>query len=1613
MSIEVMHVAEDISVLPYISLFHKVILSAANYNQITRSDSQSYNEKNCLHCAIIMKGPPMIICGLHYNLTMKTKIIRYSFPKLSYPRVKSSKRHRYFPKTRGSAMRHVGTLFDCEKEVARMVMEKKTYVRPANYYDSSSYLQFEGTIMAIIYKLFSLFSRMPFVGVEMYDALKAELVELSIKLATIAQRDMFAENQATVIRDSCLKLANMADKIIQEYSDPLIIQPASLLVATVKKKTDEELGVILSTSYHGVHQISGVRALSPAHQCGKLQEGDEIVQVNYQIVVGWALPKVTALMQENPIEVLLTLKKRPRHANSLSQIYFKPFRLPSKKRTYSPWGSSAVNSPIQSIPNLQLIKSFDKVIIKPIAHTEPPVYKSPTPPPILDITTSTVSPSPPHSEEVNETLSSPEEDFSSDLEDDPFMSESELGGSPLSVRLYHPKPRSSVQRRATIPGATVRPTLSFQQLLQDVRRSQLGTSTGVNDTSLPNADFFRSSNEERIKRPNTCIGTEKRPLSDDKEHTKIENIQEEEEKVKNDKDVFNELNTSESCFQKKVNHSDKNCSIKIADTEITVDKNQENKIVKNVIPLPPRKPTTYNTVSSVNNSTYPSTTPKKISEDSSLSAAVKIKMGVSSPEIKRHVQERTRKFSEDRPKLDKSHSTPAYDESAYDESESNDILIIRSAKEGSPDMCNSSVSRSSSNASSVAAPSPTFREKINKFEAKIIIGNRRISCRELGPGDQQGWLHRRRDSKGFLLSHRWERRWFILKKNYLYGYRDKEAIRADSLIFLPGFHVCPASDVKSKKFAFKIYHTSGATFYFACDTSEERSRWMSQMGLSAISTAIPQKQPRSNGGDKDGYFSETDDELDDRQISPSHSGKQSIRISPGKESSMSSLWRGSSGSPSRGSAPSRTSPLGSLGSSLGSLGTTKAQRLAFLQTPKEPQQPVPTASFRSYRRVAEGSKRSTSTSDLRAAPKSPEASDNTCGTVRVTRKNSLRDRIRQFPASFTLDRRRQPRRSTTNDSCTSSSPINAQPINVGCSKINSTAVSDQQDLEQQGSNTRSRRGSLDSGPRQMPNYMKPTRASTQHSPARPASTDLDTRNSPTRTAGGCWTSTPPPTGRCSPPKFDLQCRRGSIGGDSPVRSLSPRRGSLDCLANSPPQALSPPISPSHTPTRGSSTHGSASSLAASEEYREGSPEKLWINSLRVDPSRSRTTLPSSVSPNSINRVSPDRRDTSRTRKGSGDLGGISERLKRTALYHPPQLRNRSQDSMKAAFEMALDPSATNAQTNTTRHSSPSPRPVASSSPRPQRRLPSSSVRPEVPPRTKFLSASERTLPNSSSTSSLPSTTPPKVPTLRNNISSPSLHHSSVVSNLPNRQNQNNGVNISHYGSVGVPSTVAMTTRRQNHPPNLKLGLTQEEEPPRTPLKPTMGVAMIGKQRRTPSVLSPREVFFASPPNSPTTPFSPSAMVQSLISPSSSRAPMLPGPNPIAMGTSTENKHKEKILPHYPGMEYPPVFEAGSYSLSEPTYSTLGSQDSSLSECSSIYSSGCSHRSSPHHHYSSPQQPVYSSPELFSRQSDYSTHGGYVNVPSQQQSGIPPRYNKPLGSPKLEIPGPPTQPPPPQ
>jgi len=50
---------------------------------------------------------------------------------------------------------------------------------------------------------------------------------------------------------------------------------------------------------------------------------------------------------------------------------------------------------------------------------------------------------------------------------------------------------------------------------------------------------------------------------------------------------------------------------------------------------------------------------------------------------------------------------------------------------------------------------------------------RRISCKDLGRGDCEGWLWKKKDAKSYF-SQKWKKYWFVLKDTSLYWYINEE-----------------------------------------------------------------------------------------------------------------------------------------------------------------------------------------------------------------------------------------------------------------------------------------------------------------------------------------------------------------------------------------------------------------------------------------------------------------------------------------------------------------------------------------------------------------------------------------------------------------------------------------------------------------------------------------------------------------------------------------------------------------------------------------------------------------------------------------------------------------------
>ncbi|CAH1971610.1 unnamed protein product [Acanthoscelides obtectus] len=327
------------------------------------------------------------------------------------------------------------------------------------------------TIITTIKPLVYWLDRSPFAGDKDYIDCKTNLLQYGFEMATSANRGIFSEQPVCTIRKICKKLAIIADHIIQDVMDPMILQPTSLDLATLKKR-EQELGFFILPNNHAVHQIADIKHGSPAHSSSKIEEGDEIVQVNYQTVVGWQRKKVMMLLQESPPEIVLTLRKRPRHTKVYGQIYMKPYRLPSRKTNGQTW-SSRWND---NIPSPRLLPILDLPPIK-ISKTD-------------------------ESKEIH------------DIETELSSSDSEPPDSPLdgSCRMYPLKPRPILQRRNTISGATPtnkRPYPSLDQYWDFIKsRSNTAHSSTCNINSVK---FEQDSNFLRDKSASCNVGLDLTP----------------------------------------------------------------------------------------------------------------------------------------------------------------------------------------------------------------------------------------------------------------------------------------------------------------------------------------------------------------------------------------------------------------------------------------------------------------------------------------------------------------------------------------------------------------------------------------------------------------------------------------------------------------------------------------------------------------------------------------------------------------------------------------------------------------------------------------------------------------------------------------------------------------------------------------------------------------------------------------------------------------------------------------------------------------------------------------------------------------------------------------------
>uniref|UniRef100_A0A669PLI6 Connector enhancer of kinase suppressor of Ras 1 n=1 Tax=Phasianus colchicus TaxID=9054 RepID=A0A669PLI6_PHACC len=107
------------------------------------------------------------------------------------------------------------------------------------------------------------------------------------------------------------------------------------------------------------------------------------------------------------------------------------------------------------------------------------------------------------------------------------------------------------------------------------------------------------------------------------------------------------------------------------------------------------------------------------------------------------------------------------------------------------------------------------------------LSRRRVSCRDLGRVDCDGWLLKKKDHVGFM-AQKWKRCWFVLKGHTLYWYNHPNDDKAAGLINVATYNLESTREQK-KKYVFQLSHEKYKPFVFAAETLADLSMWVSHL----------------------------------------------------------------------------------------------------------------------------------------------------------------------------------------------------------------------------------------------------------------------------------------------------------------------------------------------------------------------------------------------------------------------------------------------------------------------------------------------------------------------------------------------------------------------------------------------------------------------------------------------------------------------------------------------------------------------------------------------------------------------------------------------------------------
>ncbi|KAI3367194.1 hypothetical protein L3Q82_008249 [Scortum barcoo] len=125
-------------------------------------------------------------------------------------------------------------------------------------------------------------------------------------------------------------------------------------------------------------------------------------------------------------------------------------------------------------------------------------------------------------------------------------------------------------------------------------------------------------------------------------------------------------------------------------------------------------------------------------------------------------------------------------------------LGFRSFRSSSPQGANQETASISSCPEMVGHMGNKDREKSSTKGTTTAMSRRRVSCRELGRPDCDGWLWKKRKDSGVFIAQKWQRFWFVLKGPSLYWYTSQQDEKAEGFVNIASYNIESAGEHKRK-----------------------------------------------------------------------------------------------------------------------------------------------------------------------------------------------------------------------------------------------------------------------------------------------------------------------------------------------------------------------------------------------------------------------------------------------------------------------------------------------------------------------------------------------------------------------------------------------------------------------------------------------------------------------------------------------------------------------------------------------------------------------------------------------------------------------------------------------